>query len=198
MKAHKDWAEISEQERAKQLILTSYAKGQSDFDDAGVLDNDVEKFLFLNIEGNNVLDFGCGLGRNFPLLKRKFSVVDGFDLPNMIELLKKDPNAELATDLYDSWEFARVNEYEAIFASLVLQHIEVDYLRKYLEDMTLMTDTLILLSRSWLDKPLHDNVLAYVLDFFDIKWISTPPENVLNADPKEELHFKAVLTAAKP
>jgi hypothetical protein len=36
------------------------------------------------------LDFGCGLGRNGPLLRRFFSTVVGTDLPEMIQRFKEE------------------------------------------------------------------------------------------------------------
>jgi len=70
-----------------------------------------------------VLDFGCGLGRNFPYLKSISRQITGFDLPEMIErcrVLAPDPIDTLSSD----WAEVRTGRFDLIFASLVLQPME--------------------------------------------------------------------------
>jgi SAM-dependent methyltransferase len=108
---------------------------------------------------DRVLDFGCGVGRNFPYLNAIAGHVTGFDLPPMIERCRA-----LATQpvdrLDDDWPRLRAARFDLIFASLVLQHIEPDVCRSYLTDFAHMAPRVYLLTR--LDNDFGPNVLDLV------------------------------------
>lgn len=97
-----------------------------------------------------VLDFGCGLGRNLAgLLSGVAHLVDGYDLPDMAARC-----AEMTPGyrhIYDDWSVTRTKHYDAIFASLVLQHIDHDELCQLLQDFKSMTGWLIINTRDSTD-----------------------------------------------
>ncbi len=96
---------------------------------------------------SSVLDFGCGIGRNFPFLKSIASNVVGFDLPPMIErcrALATTPVAELTA----RWEEIIVRRFNLIFAALVLQHLEPETCGAYLRDFARVSPILYLLTRA--------------------------------------------------
>ena len=98
----------------------------------------------------SVLDFGCGLGRNFPYLTSLGASVTGFDLPPMIErcrALAPTPVERLS----DDWAALRASSFDLIFASLVMQHIETDACRAYLRDFAGMAPQVYLLTRTQTD-----------------------------------------------
>jgi SAM-dependent methyltransferase len=97
-----------------------------------------------------VLDFGCGLGRNFPYLKTIASRVEGYDLPAMIERCR-GLATEKVGDLISDWADGRTRRYDLVFASLVLQHIDTDECRRYLADFTRMAPHVYLLTRTRTD-----------------------------------------------
>jgi SAM-dependent methyltransferase len=106
-----------------------------------------------------VLDFGCGLGRNFPYLTTVADRVTGFDLREMIARCRA-----LAThavdDLDDDWTRLREERFDLVFASLVLQHVETDQCRTYLRDFARMGPAVYLLTRT--DSDFGENVLELV------------------------------------
>lgn len=107
-----------------------------------------------------VLDFGCGVGRNFPYVRTIARHAAGFDLPPMIARCR-----ELAVPvelLSDDWDDLKRRRFDLIFSSLVLQHIEVDAVRQYLADFAQMTPWVYLLTRSTSD--FEVNVLDLVTD----------------------------------
>jgi SAM-dependent methyltransferase len=108
---------------------------------------------------DRVLDFGCGVGRNFSYLKKIARHVTGFDLPPMIERCMS-----LATEhvdvLEDDWQHVRASRFDLIFASLVLQHIEPDICSAYLADFAQMAPRVYLLTR--LNNDFGPNVLDLV------------------------------------
>lgn len=93
-----------------------------------------------------VLDFGCGVGRNFPYLKEVAAHVTGFDLPPMIE--RCGELAPVPADALSSeWASLTGRRYDLIFSTLVLQHIEPDACRHYLADFARMAPAVYLLTR---------------------------------------------------
>ena len=93
-----------------------------------------------------VLDFGCGLGRNFPYLTSLAKQVVGFDLPPMIDRCRSLPNPP-TVELTSDWNAVRSSRVDLIFATLVLQHIETDACRGYLEDFARIAPTTYVLTR---------------------------------------------------
>jgi len=108
-----------------------------------------------------VLDFGCGVGRNFAWLSTIAGSVTGFDLPPMIARCRR--LAAVAVDaLEDDWSRVRLRRFDLIFASLVLQHIETATCRAYLADFARMAPLLYLLTR--VDTDFGENLLRLVED----------------------------------
>jgi SAM-dependent methyltransferase len=106
-----------------------------------------------------VLDFGCGLGRNFPYLTSIARHVVGFDLPEMIEkcrALAPQPQPALTSD----WPTLAGQQFDLIVATLVLQHVEPSACRAYLADFARMAPVTYLLTRVRSD--FGENVLQVV------------------------------------
>ncbi len=109
----------------------------------------------------DVLDFGCGVGRNFPYLKSISAQVVGYDLEPMIERCR-----ELATEpvdlLMSDWKDVTRGSFDLIFAALVLQHLEPDSCRAYLADFAEMAPAIYVLTR--LQSDFGVNVLGLVAE----------------------------------
>jgi len=107
----------------------------------------------------SVLDFGCGVGRNFPYLKSIAQEVVGFDLEPMIARCRV-----LATETVDAltsdWKDVSRRRFDLVFASLVLQHIETDACRAYLADFARIAPATYILTR--LQSDFGENVLGLV------------------------------------
>ena len=140
-----DWDDLREK------ILTGYKAGKPF--------TPYEPTIPVPALAGRVLDFGCGLGRNFPLLNRRSSRVIGFDLPAMIARCRKSTDGS-GVQLSDDWEQLRVEAFDVIYASLVLQHIATDACLGYLRDFAAMAPSLYLLTRVTTD--FHVNLLDLV------------------------------------
>jgi SAM-dependent methyltransferase len=108
-----------------------------------------------------VLDFGCGVGRNFTYLQEVAVHVTGFDLPPMIERCRELAPVP-ANALSSNWEAIASCRYDLIFTTLVLQHIEPEACRRYLEDFARMAPAVYLLTRASSD--FGTNVLQQCAD----------------------------------
>jgi SAM-dependent methyltransferase len=110
---------------------------------------------------DSVLDFGCGLGRNFPYLSGIAGSVAGFDLPPMIERCREVAGGTVAF-LSPDWNQIRQLRFDLIFTTLVLQHIEPHPARAFLRDFSHMTSSVYLLTRT--DTDFAENLLDIVAD----------------------------------
>lgn len=90
--------------------------------------------------GTRVLDFGCGLGRNAPLLREKFARVVGLDLPDMIKKLRDLPEAAIYDTLYDDLAgLVQSEDVDVCFDSVVFQHIvDENYCKMIIKYLTSM------------------------------------------------------------
>ena len=109
----------------------------------------------------SLLDFGCGLGRNFPYLTTVSARVVGYDLPPMIARCRALA-AHRVDRLEADWSILRHEPFDVVYASLVLQHVEPDTCRAYLADFVRMTPLVYLLTRT--DSDFGVNVLDLVAD----------------------------------
>ena len=136
-----EWSDIAEgdADELRERILTGYKAGKPF--------TPYVPTIRLPVRTDTVLDFGCGLGRNFPYLKTIASRVEGYDLPPMIERCRVLAT-EKVDDLISDWEEGRTRRYDLVFASLVLQHIDTDECRRYLADFGRMAPHVYLLTRA--------------------------------------------------
>jgi SAM-dependent methyltransferase len=151
-----DWLAIARAENAddvREHILTGYKAGKPF--------TPYEPTLALPQPLECVLDFGCGLGRNFPYLKQVAAHVTGFDLPPMVARCRSVA-ADPAVQLDDDWARLREQRFDLVFASLVLQHLDPAICSRYLGDFSRMAPDVYLLTRT--DSDFNTSVLEWVAD----------------------------------
>ncbi len=140
MVGHEDWLSVAsagDVDDVRERILTGYRDGKPFTPYVPTIDLP---------SATRVLDFGCGLGRNFPYLTSIATQVVGFDLPPMIERCRSLPDRPVV-DLTGDWDDVRSSRFDLIFATLVLQHIETDACRAYLEDFARIAPATYVLTR---------------------------------------------------
>jgi len=98
-----------------------------------------------------ILDFGCGMGRNTFELARLGHDVTVFDFPNMIQMLMADPRYTTKIAVETDWLRLVSSRFDAILATLVIQHLPADVADEYLAAMAKMTGNLLVHSRAYLD-----------------------------------------------
>lgn len=141
MPGRDEWSEVAagDADELRERILTGYKSGKPF--------TPYVPTIPMPAPIDSVLDFGCGLGRNFPYLKTIAPRVEGFDLPPMIDRCRALA-AEDVSSLSSDWADVRTRRYDLIFAALVLQHIDTDECRRYLTDFAGMTPWVYLLTRT--------------------------------------------------
>ncbi len=142
MPGQNDWEDVaraSDDDDLRERILTGFKAGKPF--------TPYEPTIKLPASIERVLDFGCGAGRNFPYLKSIARIVYGFDLPPMIARCRRLAAVDV-DDLIEDWTAVRGVRFDLIFASLVLQHIEPERARSYLEDFATMAPAVYLLTRT--------------------------------------------------
>jgi len=152
--ALEDWLRIAEtgsDDDVREWILTGTASGKPF--------TPYVPTLALPAGVSSVLDFGCGLGRNFPYLTSIARRVTGFDLSPMIARCRALPPAP-AVSLSDDWDAVSRGRFDLIFASLVLQHLDGGSIRSRLADFSRMAPVVYLLTRA--DSYAGDRVLDVV------------------------------------
>ena len=133
-----DLAATASDDELRERILTGYKDGKPF--------TPYVPTLPLPVPAAAVLDFGCGLGRNFPFLASVAARVVGFDLPPMIERCRT--LAPRRADLLTSdWDAVRRERFDLVFASLVLQHVPEPVCAAALADFARMAPVTYLLAR---------------------------------------------------
>src|SRR5688572_32362277 len=144
MPGNEEWLEIAQgdADELRERILTGYKSGKPF--------TPYVPTIPLPAPLESVLDFGCGLGRNFPYLKTMAARVEGFDLPPMIERCRALATEQVSR-LSSDWTDVRARRYDLVFASLVLQHIDTEACRKFLVDFASMAPSFYVLTRTRTD-----------------------------------------------
>jgi SAM-dependent methyltransferase len=157
-----DWLSVAragDPDELRERILTGYRAGKPFTPYVPTID--------LPSRVGRALDFGCGLGRNFPYLASIAHEVVGFDLPPMIEQCRTQCPQSVAR-LTSDWSEVCASRYDVVFASLVLQHIETAACRAYVNDFARIAPLTYLLTRVHSDFDV--NVLSLIADtgLFDV------------------------------
>lgn len=108
-----------------------------------------------------ILDFGCGVGRNAIFLAENYQEwnIYGYDNPQMLKQMcnfcKEKYNKSIDDiknlTLFDNWDLVNTQYFDYIYATLVFQHIREDILLTYLEDIKNITKNLLVFSRRFND-----------------------------------------------
>jgi len=143
----------------------------------------------------NILDFGCGIGRNFRVLNQYAHRLAGFDIPEMIDACKREC-AQADVELYSDWSRVGELSFDLTVATLVLQHlIPGESLTFYLGEIARISPYLYVASRAWCDGEGHANVLREILDsgHFDYVVGVTDLDDALALEYPSETHLEFVV-----
>lgn len=100
------------------------------------IDDPALDILNKNYGGNNnfnILDFGCGLGRNSDYLVSISNDTYSFDLPAMVEKNKKVKNSP---NIYSDWSKIPLFKIQVVYECTVFQHLDYQILDAYIKDIS--------------------------------------------------------------
>lgn len=126
----------------------------------------------MKLEPKRVLDFGCGLLRNFNRLKQ-LTEVWGYDSAVMLAKTQQENTT-------DNWDFLRQMRFDVTLACICFQHIEPNHLVEYLQSIALNSRYLVVAGRNCFDD-MKTIVWPYIDTHFTIveeygnNWDSTEP-----------------------
>lgn len=149
-------------------------------------------------KAESVLDFGCGIGRNFPALKARCQRLYGYDIPAMIEACRKHCR-ETGVVLTDEWSDVASRRYDLTVASFTFQHVRSrEALRYYIASLSRVSDYLYVNGRHWGDDEDCGNILGTILDggCFELVHCAPASRRILEAPAERNLHFNALLRNA--
>ncbi len=128
-----------------------------------------------SINIKKVLDFGCGIGRNFKHYKKFYEEVHGYDLPSMVDRCKVINNEKINL-LTSDWNEILSNTYDMVAAQFVFQHfLDPLHLTSLLGDISHITRYLYVSGRCYMDSQLHDKVFDIILSSNHFKLIDSRP-----------------------
>lgn len=110
-----DYLDIMNQQHSKYGDIEYYSKHKAD----------IVKKILLNKKIINILEFGCGIGRNLPFLKNNFkeAKIYGSDISNESLSIAKKNNINIEF-IYDIKLDDYKNHFDLIFIAGVYHHIE--------------------------------------------------------------------------
>ena len=110
-----------------------------------------------------ILDFGCGIGRNFKHYNKFYKEVHGYDVPSMVDRCRS-MSRENINLLTSDWNEISSNTYDMVAAQFVFQHfLNPLHLTPLLADISEISPYLYVSGRCYMDTPLHDNVFGLIL-----------------------------------
>ncbi len=136
-----DWSALArdaDERELRERILTGYQAGKPFTPYVPTID--------LPAARGRVLDFGCGLGRNFPYLRSVAAEVTGYDLAPMIERCRTLADYR-GVRLTADWAALRAERFDLIFCALVLQHVPPAVCASALADFARMAPSVYVLTR---------------------------------------------------
>lgn len=155
---HPHWAWAAQRPEAdlKECLITGYHQGKP-------FSSHNYHFFQPHERAARLLDFGCGIGRNFPALRQHAEEVVAFDIPEMIEACRRHgPCGDVV--LTSDWGSVREQRFDVVIATLVFQHIDDPGMLGFvLADLASMCRYLYVSGRCWIDGDSHRNTCRTIL-----------------------------------
>lgn len=166
------WSSFTDIEDAKRAIYTPYKRGCK-----FTYSKEIERF-----DGySNILDFGCGVGRNLKYLVDNCHNVSAYDFPNMVKMAREylGAYAEWVNFIEPPLNNLAGYGFDLTIAVVVFQHMHVEDLRNALIRISAQSKELFVCSRGYADD--RFNVWKIIREYFE-------PVNKIDIDDMTEHH----------
>ncbi|MBL4672055.1 MAG: glycosyltransferase [Arenicella sp.] len=156
-------------------------------------------FFNPNYRVSRILDFGHGVGRNFPALQKLCDELVGYDIPEMNAAYRRLSDSQEIT-LIDNWQLVHEQHFDVVVANLVFQHMSnEDTLNYFLKGIADICDYLYVSTRSWRDGPEQQNIAQTITStgLFSFERGSVEENTAVAATPASEAHFELLFRSKK-
>lgn len=170
-------------EQKKKYVIDDYNDIVQEYTEEFFDDKSDEKYIdqFLqSLEGKNVLDAGCGNGRDCKYINQKGFKVKGIDLSKEMLVIAKKMVPKVDFEVMDITNITYSdNSYDGIISNCSFFHIPVEELPKTLNSFSKIlkpNDKLLLilqegLGEAMIEEPFRKGVYIYI-NYFSVKQIS--------------------------
>lgn len=175
----------------------SWNKEKQEYKEFTEINSQMLNVVQRNTPMNKVLDFGIGMGRNSKYLQSLFKNYYGFDLPQMLEnVSKSNPNL---INLYSDWEQLKMQKFDLVYESVVMQHIPPQEIIYRLQCISYMSPYFVSWTRSYNDylrdfqNKKHGINMACLIESLDsFEMISCTLDKETAKSKMDETHYKVL------
>ena len=187
---HPHWTFVAQQSEAdiKEALLSGYKQGKP-------FSPNNFNFFSPDYRVDKVLDFGCGIGRNFPSLRSCSEEIVAYDIPEMLDACRQYADCTNVT-LMQNWDEIIKYRFDVGIATLVLQHIAVKQdIDQLLNDLSQCCEFLYISTRCWIDGQDKLNTFSTIMNsgYFTYVKSNLELDQILKCDYPNDTHFDLLL-----
>ncbi|MGA8261005.1 MAG: alkaline phosphatase family protein [Arenicellales bacterium] len=176
----------------KEALLTDYKEGKP-------FSPQSYDFFEPGTSAGCLLDFGCGIGRNFQALRTVSDELVAFDLPEMVDACRRYASCD-GVILQSDWSQVETRRFDVVVATLVFQHMERPLVLGVLRALARICDFLYVTTRVWADGKGHPNVLALIDESGKFEYVkgTHSKAEALSMEYPSEVHTDILLRNLDP
>jgi hypothetical protein len=192
---HPHWKHVAllPEEDIKEALITGYKNGNP-------FAPHLYDFFHAGVKASKILDFGCGIGRNFSALRNISKKIVAYDIPDMVAACRKYADCT-SVSLLDDWKEVIIEQFDVTIMTLVLQHMEnEEALEKYLIDISNCSDFLYVSTRCWIDglKKLNSFEVIMGTGRFTFLGANMPQQEILASNFPDHTHYELLFRSVNP
>ena len=154
-----DWNEQARTATSKAEFINLFCEGYKSLETLPV-----SKPMLIDMTFNSVLDFGCGIGRNFPYFSSISDKVYAYDLPHVMDKCEELRGKDLMSDIHVIRDMNNFDSrVDIIFSMFCFQHFNsVSHLSDVLHELSKISDHLYIVGRPFMEDKNSSNVFKEV------------------------------------
>ena len=192
---HPHWKHVAQlpEEDIKEALITGYKNGNP-------FAPHYYDFFHPGVKAGKILDFGCGIGRNFPAIRNFSEEIVAYDIPDMVDACRKYADCT-SVSLLEDWKEVTIQQFDVAIMSLVVQHMEnKEALKQCLIDISNCSEFLYVSTRCWIDgsKKLNSFETIMGAGCFTFLGANVPYQNILASNYPDHTHYDLLFRSVNP